>query len=272
MTRLGTGFRIFALAAGLGGVAACTDANESLTIVQAQSPDETCKLSEESTGTARRLEGILDLGLDKAYGYALYPLVSNNLAPLSKNGGIEPNRIAINGAEITIVPPAGLNVTWPAGCGPTFDDASSATIMPGERRVISISALRACHAAVIRDLFLKGKLDPSLTERIKFKVVVRAHGRHGGTDITSDPFEFPIRTCYGCLQTGYAGPYAQFSFALSPVKVLACDHMIENPYRGNPCNPAQDIGPILCCAEDATGEKLTCPGVPRGTAPPATTP
>jgi hypothetical protein len=263
MTRLGTGLRIFALAAGMGGVAACTDANDSLTIVQAQSPDETCKISEESTGTARRLEGILDLGLDKAYGYALYPLVANNLEPLSKNGGIEPNRVAINGAEIKIIPPAGINITWPAGCEATFDDASSASIMPGERKVISISAMRACHAAVIRDLFQTGKLDASLTERIKFKVVIRAHGRHGGTDIHSDPFEFPIRTCYGCLQTGFAGPYAEFSFALTPPKVLACDHLAENPYRGNPCNPAQDIGPILCCAEDAKGEKLICPGVPR---------
>jgi hypothetical protein len=257
-----------ALGAGAVGLAGCTDTNDSLIIVQAQSPDEMCRLSEESTGTSRRLEGILDLALDKAYGYNLYPLVGNNLQPLSKNGGIEPNRVAINGAEVKIVPPAGLSITWPQGCEATFDDASSANINPGERRVIAISALRACHAAVIRDLFLAGKLDSSLAEKIKFKVVVRAHGHHGGTDIYSDPFEFPIRTCYGCLQTGFQGPYAEFSFALSPPKVLACDHLAENPYKGNPCNPAQDIGPILCCADDPKGEKLVCPGIARAKATP----
>jgi hypothetical protein len=260
---LRTGARIFGLAAALGAGATCTDANESLTIVQAQTPDNACNLSEEASGEARRLEGVLDLGLDRAYGYALYPLVANNLPALAKSGGIEPNRVSITGAEIKIVPPPGLSVTWPTGCEAAFDDSASATILPGELKVISISALRACHAQVIRGLFEAGKLDSSLSEKIKFKVVVRAHGRHGGTSIYSDPFEFPIRTCYGCLQTGFTGDYAQFSYTMSPVKFVACDHLASNPYPGNSCNPAQDIGPILCCAEDAKAEKLSCPGVGR---------
>ena len=100
----------------------------------------------------------------------------------------------------------------------------------------------------------------------------RAKGRHGGTDIHSDPFEFPIRVCYGCLQTGFDGQYAAFSFALSPPKVIACDNLTENPYKGNVCNPAQDTGPILCCAQDAKGERLVCPAIPGAKPASATTP
>lgn len=251
------------LAAGLGGVAlatSCTDANDSLTIVQLQKVDEACLISQESGGTDRLVEGVLDVGLDKPYGYNIYPLVSNNLPSTAENSSIEPNRVSLTGAEIKVMAP--IDVTWPANCPPTFNDASSANLNPGERGALSLVGLRACHAAVIRDLFVSRKLDPSLGETVKFRINMRAQGRHGGTSIQSDPFEFPIRVCYGCLQTGFSGAYAEFSFSSSQPKVLACDRMVENPYKGNPCNPAQDYGPVLCCAQDASGEKLVCPGIP----------
>jgi hypothetical protein len=246
----------------VAGVSACTDANESLTIVQAQVPNETCAIDENGSGGTRLTEGVLDVGLDKPYGYVLYPLLSNNLLALSTSGGIEPNRITITGAEMELLPPKGVTMTWPAGCGAKFEDYSTAMIQPGSRRAIRISALSSCHAAIIREMFLKGQLNPSLTEEVKFRSVVRAKGKHGSADIHSDPFEFPIRVCYGCLQTGFGGAYAEFSYAISPPKVLACENMSENPYRGNACNPAQDFGPILCCAQDPKGEKLLCPGIP----------
>jgi hypothetical protein len=243
------------------GALSCTDANESLTVVAATVPTDDCTLDEGGSTGKRLAEGILDVGLDKAYGYQLYPMLSNNLSPLATAGGLEPNRISVTGAEIEILPPAGVTMTWPQGCGATFEDYSTAMIMPGQKRVIGVAALSSCHAAVIREMFLTGKLNPSLTEEIKFRSKVRAKGTHGSTAIFSDPFEFPIRVCYGCLQTGFTGAYAEFSYDISPPKVLACENMSENPYLGNRCNRAQDFGPILCCAQDPKGEKLLCPGI-----------
>jgi hypothetical protein len=251
-------------------LAGCTDANDALIIVQAQVPDETCKVSEEGSGGARRTEGVLDLGLDRPYGYMLFPLIANNLPSLSSTGGIDPNRVQITGAEMKILPPAGVTVAWPEGCGTEFDDGSTAVVNPGERRAITIQVVKSCHAAAFRDLFLKGALNPALTDIIKLRVVVRAVGRHGSTSIKSDPFEYPIRICYGCLQTGFTGDYAAFSYERTPPKVPACENLVENPYRGNVCNPAQDFGPVLCCAQDPKGEKLICPAVPTAKPPPTT--
>jgi hypothetical protein len=267
-TRLAQGLLCAAL-----GTLSCVETNESLTIVAAQVPGDTCAIDENGSGGTRLTEGILDVGLDKAYGYYLYPLLSNNLSALATAGGLEPNRISITGAEIEILPPKGVTMNWPTGCGAEFEDYSTAMILPGGKRAIRISAISACHAATIRDMFLKGQLNPALTEDIKFRSKVRAKGKHGSSDIYSDPFEFPIRVCYGCLQTGFQGAYAEFSFAISPPKVLACENMSENPYRGNTCNPAQDFGPILCCAQDPKGEKLLCPGIPaaKGTGDGSTT-
>jgi hypothetical protein len=247
--------------------ASCVETNESLTIVQAMVPNDSCMIDEMGSGGARLPEGILDVGLDKAYGYVLYPLIANNLLPLSSSGGIEPNRVSITGAEVELLPPKGVTVTWPAGCGAEFEDFSTANILPAGKRAIRVAALSACHAAVIRTMFQTGQLNPSLTEEIKFRAKVRAKGKHGSSEIFSDPFEFPIRVCYGCLQTGFQGAYAEFSFSASAPKVLSCENMAENPYMGNTCHPAQDFGPILCCAQDAKGEKLLCPGIPAAKTP-----
>jgi hypothetical protein len=246
-------------------IAGCTDANDAIVILQAQVPvvgtDGVCRTSDEGAGAERLSEGVLDVGLDQAYGYDLYPLLANNLPPIGVSG-IEPNRISVTGVEMEVLPPPGLAIAWPAGCGPTFEDPAAAVIPPGERRALKVSAVRACHAALVRDLFKQGKLNPSLAERIKFRVIARAIGHHGGTDIKSGPFEFPIRVCHGCLQTGFDGQYAAFSFSPLQPTYIACDNLTENPYKGNVCNPAQDSGPILCCAQDAKAEKLLCPAVP----------
>jgi hypothetical protein len=245
-----------------------------LQILQAQSPDETCRLSEESSGIARRLQGILDLGLDRAYEYRLYPLIANRVWETAPDAGAnapDPGSLAITVTEAAfeVQPPPGLGISWPPECPPVFVEPLTMTLPPGRQAVTSLTAIRTCHAAVLRDLFRTGKLDRSLTTRISVRVVLRVRGQLGGAAIESAAFEFPIRICDGCLQTGFAGPYAEFSRALDPPKTPACDHLVENPYRGNPCNPAQDIGPILCCTTTVQGtEKLLCPGVPMSSRTP----
>lgn len=254
-----------ALWGALGPVAlGCVDNGGSLIIVEAQEPtmiDNRFCAVPEKRGT-RRSDGILDVGLDQDYPYYLLPLVANLMPTIGRMGkDVEPNRIEITGARIRIEPPPGVPVPWQDTCPAQFDYAGQLQLEPAAEGSLKIEAVRACHAKLFRDLFERGQLDPNLNENVRFRLIVRAKGKHGGVGILSDPFEFPLRVCYGCLQTGFPDPeFAQFNFPQVP----NCAKLFVNPYKGNPCNPAQDIPPILCCARDGRKDALECPGLPRG--------
>jgi hypothetical protein len=264
--RLVGGLRVLGLAAMTVAGATCTDANESLVILQAQRPDDQCIINDGLQGSIRHDRGVLDVALDKPYGYELFPLVVNNLQPIAAEGEIEPNRVSVMGAQVKIVPPPGVDVAFGDACAAEFDTVGAAQLGPTETRALSLEVIRSCHAALFRDLFVAGRLNSSTAEKVDFRVVVRIKGRHGGTRILSDPFEFPIRICYGCLQTGFDGPYAAFNF---PAKLPACEALPTNPYRGNPCPSriAQDVGPVLCCAQNNDPANLLCPASPTVVTP-----
>jgi hypothetical protein len=237
---------------------ACVDKGGSLVIVQAQVPDETCAIAGMPT-EARRDHGVLDVGLDRGYPYMLFPLVANALPKVGEKFDIEPNRVNVLGARVRIEPPPGVFVPWRADCPQEFDYPSQATLEPGAMASLIVEALRGCHAEIFKALFQTRILNASLSDQVFFRAVVRARGRHGGDEVLSEPFEFPIRVCYGCLQSGFQGVFAQFNFPATP----ACDLLGEHPYTGNPCGPAQDFGPLLCCALDPKAERLECPARPR---------
>jgi hypothetical protein len=256
----GRAWRLAAVAGACAATVTCTDANESLIVLQAQVPDEMCVVSDSAATGTRLSDGVLDVALDAPYGYKLSPLVQSNLLPIAGAGEIEPNRVTVTGAEVKVVPPPGLDVGFSDGCSAEFDTSTTASLSPGDARAVHIEAIRSCHAGLFRALFQSGRLNASIAEIVQVRSIVRIKGRHGGTTILSDPFEFPIRICYGCLQTGFADQYAAFNFPNVP----ACDRLARNPYQGNPCfdRKAQDLGPILCCALDARGERLQCPAAP----------
>jgi hypothetical protein len=242
--------------------AGCVDAGTALTIVQNQIPETSdtagCIVPAGRT-ELRRAIGTLDVGLDQSYPYYMFPLVNNGLHPLAA-GTIEPNIVNINSFQVRIEAPPTVGVEWSAACPVQFDFPSPMMLQPGEQGVALVEALRPCHADLLRKLMQQGKLSSSLSEHVIFRLIVRAKGRHGGTEILSDAFEFPLRVCYGCLQTGFLDPaYADFGFPSIPL----CSRLAANPYQGNRCNPAQDTGPVLCCARDAEGKQIECPGVPR---------
>ncbi len=249
----------------LAGVAltGCVESGSGLFIVQAQVPEvveNTCKIPGTRT-EVYLASGTLDVALDRPRPYRLYPLVTNVL-PLvgEKTLDVEPNRLQMTGFEVRIDPPPGIRVTWPADAPPVFKWNAPLVILPDETHATIAEVISAKHAAAILKMFQEGKLPSDLREQVRFKVTIRAKARHGSSIITSDPFEFPIRVCYGCLQTGFTQPqFADFSFP----KVPPCSKLASNPYLGNPCNPAQDYGPVLCCARDASGRDLECPAVPR---------
>jgi hypothetical protein len=245
---------------------ACVEAGGPLTIVQNQAPeiDQTaraCKISADRT-VDRSALGVFDVALDHSYSFFMYPLVSNALPVLGM--AIEPNKVEIHSWQVKIEPPPTIGVEWNPACPAQFDYPNPVTLGPGESASAIVEAMRPCHSDLLRMLMQQGKLSSSLAERILFRVIIRAKGRHGATEILSDPFEYPVRVCYGCLQTGFLDPdFVDFGFP----RVPACNKLVRNPYLGNPCNPAQDRGPILCCALDAEAKQIECPGVPRGVAP-----
>jgi hypothetical protein len=247
----------------LTALVGCTDANESLIVLQAQVPNSECVVADDGASSTRLESGILDVALDQLYSYKLFPLVQNNLIPAGGAMDIEPNRVSISGAQVKIVAPSGVVIPFRDDCSAEFDHPSHSSISPGDTRAIQVEAIRSCHAALFQDLFRTGALNPGLGESVYFRVIVRIKGRHGGTEILADPFEFPLRVCYGCLQTGFSGPYSLFNFPMTP----SCGSLERNPFPGNLCGPAQDFGPILCCAQDALAEVIQCPGVPTGMAP-----
>jgi hypothetical protein len=253
-------WRLAALAGLCAATVTCTDANEALIVLQAQVPDDECLVSDNAAEGARLADGVLDVALDEPYGYELFPLVQSNLQEIAGAGEIEPNRVSITGAQVEVVPPPGLDVAFGDGCAAEFDTLTSASLQPGQSRAVKVEALRSCHARAFRGLFQSGRLSSSVAEIIQVRAIVRIKGNHGGTEILSNPFQFPIRICYGCLQTGFADQYAAFNFPNVP----ACDRLARNPYQGNPCpgRKAQDVGPILCCALDAKAERLQCPAAP----------
>jgi hypothetical protein len=245
--------------------AGCTDINGSLVVIQAQVPAEGCKVPAERSKDHLD-QGTLDVALDRDYPYILYPLVASRLEPIKEEGDIEPNRIQVTGARVRIEPPPGIAVTFSDACPREFDVPSQLSLDPKGEGTLGLEVIRSCHAALFRKLFDEGRLNSSVAERIYFRTVVRIKGRHGSSEMLSDPFDFPVRVCFGCLQVGFTPPYSMFNFPQTP----PCSMLADNPFLGNTCNPAQDSGPILCCSKDGSATSLQCPGTPAGrvTTPP----
>jgi hypothetical protein len=251
-----------ALAAVL--LSACVEAGGGLSIVQNQVPTlgttaETRSCSVPSMASLERnVMGTYDVALDRSYPYLLFPLVQNDLPNLMQS--IDPNLVEINKWSVTIEAPPTVQVAWSPACPAEFDFPSPISLRPGQQASAIVEGMRPCHGDLLRQLMQAGRISSSFSERVIFRLILRAKGRHGSTEIKSTPFEFPVRVCYGCLQTGYPdADYADFGFP----RVPACSKLAANPFLGNPCNPAQDM-PLLCCALDAEGKQLECPGIPRG--------
>jgi hypothetical protein len=237
----------------------CVTNDGLIVILQNQQPvpdttTHTCT-APSMTGTAPVGNGTLDLEVGTAPGYFVYPLLQSTLPPRATSPGtVEPNTVYIDSMRVTIHPPPGLNVTWPAGCPATFNWPTTAALLPGTTLGLSAQVVLPCHAQVIHDLFASADLPSEFTQQVLFVVEMRAMGRlTSGSDITSDAFRFSVRMCIGCLQTGFPD-IAQYNYPARP----SCGAAPKpNGYHGNPCNLAQDYGPVLCCTGDMN--QIVCP-------------
>jgi hypothetical protein len=241
--------------------AGCVSNSGLLVILQNQEPviaDTSHDCVPPSTATSPVGMGTLDLETSSlpasAPPYIAYPLVQNSLpARATVPGGVEPNAVNIEGVRTTIHPPPGLTVTWPAGCPATFLWPSTATLLPTTTVGLTAHVILPCHAQTIHDLFASGVLPSDFAQQVLFTVEMRVVGTVSGSEIDSDAFRFSVRTCIGCLQTGFPN-IAQYNFPARPPCGAAPK---PNPYHGNSCNVAQDTHPLLCCTGDMN--QIVCP-------------
>lgn len=255
---IGAAARLVAIAAAGLLSNACVDESGIVLITQNQIPaydSMTGKCETSATGSEiPRQEGVLDLGVGDAANYVVYPVVESRLPPLATMGRAEPNTVQLSFMRITLHPPPGYTFPW-TGCSNTSEPSfGNVTLDPGASQSGTFEAILPCQARQILAQFKPGGLNPDLNERIYFTVEMRAYGRRSsGDQLTSDPFRLPVRVCVGCLQTAFPA-LAQYNYPGLP----RCDVAPRpNPYKGNPCNIAQDIGPLLCCLDE--NSKAICP-------------
>ena len=241
-------------AAGVG----CVDNAGLLVIVGDQIPmydsvNMVCTAASDS-GAALLGQGTLDLDVGTPQAYVGYPVVQNRLAPRGASGGVEPNRIMLAGFRITLHAPLGFNFPWTDTVPNHTEPAYSQGLEPGASLTAKVDLVSQNQAQLIRDQFMPGGLSAALTDQVIFTVEMNAVGSLGGGQIESDVFRFPVRMCTGCLQTGFTA-LAQFNYPGLPTCKTAPR---PNMYKGNPCNFAQDSGPLLCCQDDMTNKRI-CP-------------
>lgn len=249
------------------------DGPQAIAVVQAQIPTSPAGGGCTIPGIKSELrltQGTLDVALDRDYPYKLYPLIENKLVSFSSGAGKAPveeqNNLIVSGFRVGIAPPAGAGpIPWDPACPGEYEySRETLTLAPGSTAGATVQAIRGCNTKVLRQQFLDGAVgfDKNIDAEVVVRVTILAMARHGSKDIESAPFTFPVRVCYGCLQTGYTDPeFADLEFPA----VAACGDLLANPYMGNPCNAGQDAV-ILCCAPDpGNPSSVECPGIPRGT-------
>lgn len=195
---------------------------------------------------AGRSSGRLDVALDKPVPYQVFPLVQNRLSSLV-SGGVERNNLAVRALHMKIEPPPGSGITFPPGCPAEFDQAAAANIDPGQTRPFSANGMEACHTAVIQQAAAAGAISVSETQPVTFTIVMTAVAERGGDTVESDSFRYGVDVCAYCLQVGGN-------------QTPACSATPKpNKYKGNGCTPGQDDPGLLCCIDQANGNKVICP-------------
>jgi hypothetical protein len=240
------------MAAVLAGGAGCVADSGLLVILQNQQPvvddaTQTCNAGTMPSPVAVGA-GVLDLEVGMPPAYVAYPIIQSRLpSRAAVVGGSDPNTVYLDGVRGTLYPPPGLTVEWPLDCPGTFFSPSAVALLPGASQGTVAQVIRPCQAQRIHDLFSAGILPPDLTQQVLFTVEMRAVGRlASGDEVLSDAFRFSVRMCTGCLQTGFSD-LAQMNWPNRPPCSAAPK---PNPHHGNPCNVAQDWGPLLCCTGD----------------------
>jgi hypothetical protein len=187
--------------------------------------------------------GRLDLSIvrgDADSAYLFFPLLKNNL-PGPTGSGPDTNQIQMSGFNVDVTALAGTTAATDQVLADNssyahFRAVWSGGIDSGGGEMGAI--VDAVPVALATQLLNLGGVaaEPSALLNLHVQAIGTTVG---GTAMQSDPFDFPVEICVGCLVAN----------------VQACPYMSAPANPGNPCNPAQD-DPVDCCTDNGA---LICP-------------
>jgi hypothetical protein len=241
--------RRLALIAAVWGwaFAGCGRVPGQFEIVNDQVPQPGCLIGVNDTVYSG--SGLLDLSLvfDNAEtAYAIFPLMKNNLE--ATGPGPDTNQIVLTSFAVDIstigdVPDAIASLFSTLEADPSghrllhYQQPWSGSISSGGGKLSAFVTAFPVELAHRISATQQIGLSPSLTVDLK----IRAFGRTTTRDMESDPFDFPVSVCSGCLVAN----------------VQACPYTTAPKNTGNDCNISQDA-PIDCCTQNGT---LVCPPI-----------
>jgi hypothetical protein len=231
--------------------AACGRVPGQFEIVQNQAPHPGCVIDTSQTLYAGN--GTLDLALIQSgaeSAYLVFPLLRNNLP--GSSGGPDPNRIEVHSFAVDIGQssygslPDGVKSLFgslEAGGSSSPDYALLHYSTPWSASVGSGGGLTATLVAAFpvelaARVKATGAVGISRTS-MAVNLHVRAFGSTTTQDFESDPLDFPVYVCDGCLVAN----------------VLTCPFPSAPANPGNPCNVSQDNF-VDCCSLNGD---LICP-------------
>jgi hypothetical protein len=238
------------------GLAACGRVPGQFEIVQNQQPLAGCAI--DTSPTTYTGDGTLDLQLVQGgarSAYLAFPLVRNNLA--GSSSGPDTNQIQMDSFAIDIGP--SKFGALPPNVATLFDTLEHAAHNSADYALLhySVPWSATIGSAGGTAATLVGAFPVDLARRVadtgdvgvsRSSMVINAHirafGKTDTQDVESDPFDFPIYVCSGCLIAN----------------VLTCPYPVAPKNTGNPCNVAQDDF-VDCCSLNGA---LVCPPIVSG--------
>jgi len=237
----------------VASLAACGRVPGQFEILQNQAPQPPCMITTDPS--VYNGEGRLDLSLVSAgaeSAYLMFPLVVNNL-PAAMAGGPDGNEIDVHSFAVDIGPskqgylPPGVQMLFDTlNQMPNSADYSllhyslpwAVTISSGGGKAATI--VDAFPVQLAQRVLATGDVGISSTSMV-VNIRVRVFGTTNTQDMESDPFDFPVAVCNGCLVNN----------------VLPCPYTSAPTFGGNACNIAQDE-PVDCCSLNGA---LVCPAI-----------
>lgn len=230
------------LAGLLAGAAGCADNDLSMSILEMEAitHDNNCVVMSATSATLARPRGLLDVALVTQSGYIAAPLVRNNLQPQMSMLDVEHNSIQLEGANVTLEPPASAAGALSAEQQKFFYASAGGRIDPLMSAPMLVEVLPAASAKALAGSIPAGGL-------LTVTAHVSAVGTRSGDRIVAAPFDFPIDLCVNCLRVS-AGP---------------CPLPKGTTVVDEGCVPQQDDVPTCCT--DSSGAVLCGAAAPIAT-------
>jgi hypothetical protein len=228
---------LLAVGALCASSAACTDADETLLILQNQLPGEGCQIPSARTADFVP-RGLIDTR--GSIGYRFTPVVQS-FAEVTSGTSRQQRIIVIEGANVDLSFQQDANGNSVGDGLPaaftSFSLGFSGTIEPGGTAAFNFTILPFEVLEHLAPL-----LSPDGRQATQVRAEVSMFGTMSGGRVRSDPFLYWIDVCNGCLVNS----------------VGSCATLPEDfeGELGGACNPTQDTARVDCC--DAGGA-LVCP-------------